>query len=256
MTGFSRLRFSRFHSINWRNEMLEAHQVEAASSQLIIAHRGASAMAPENTRAAFRRAIEAGADGVEFDVRLAKDGVPVVIHDAALTRLAAVPVRVSELDSAELSIVDVGSWFNRAHPEVADAAFAHETVPTLAEVLELLADLSGMIYIELKCDGENMLALADAVAAVVRTSSLLPRMIVKSFRLGVIPRIRCAVPDVKTAALFAPQMMRFLRKEKYLINIAREFGAAPPFAAPVACQPKARSQSRRRRASRHGLDCE
>jgi glycerophosphoryl diester phosphodiesterase len=206
--------------------MSNATKIEAAGSPLIIAHRGASAAAPENTRAAFRRAMEAGADGVEFDVRLAKDGVPVVIHDAALMRLASIPTRVSDLDSAELSKVDVGSWFNRAQVELADPAFANETVPTLAEVLELLAGVSGKIYIELKCDGEaEMHALTDAVAAVIGHSRLLPQMIVKSFRLGVIPRIRCAVPEVRTAALFAPQMMRYLRKEKYLINIAREFGA-------------------------------
>jgi glycerophosphoryl diester phosphodiesterase len=78
---------------------------------LIIAHRGASAVAPENTIAAFRRAIEVGADGVEFDVRLARDGVPVVIHDSTLERTAGLKRGVSDLTSEELSQIDVGSWF-------------------------------------------------------------------------------------------------------------------------------------------------
>ena len=87
---------------------------------LIIGHRGASAHAPENTLAAFRMAIDAGADGIEFDVQLAKDGVPVVIHDFDLKRTGAYDVRVADLTSAELSGVDAGSWFNAVHPDMAD----------------------------------------------------------------------------------------------------------------------------------------
>ncbi|MGH9821391.1 MAG: glycerophosphodiester phosphodiesterase, partial [Pyrinomonadaceae bacterium] len=59
---------------------------ETSKRPLIIAHRGASAQAPENTLAAFRSAIDAGADGIEFDVRLSKDGRAVVIHDGTLER--------------------------------------------------------------------------------------------------------------------------------------------------------------------------
>jgi len=81
---------------------------------LIIGHRGASAVAPENTMAAFREAIAAGCDGIEFDVRLTRDGVPVIIHDSTLRRTAGLAARVADLTWAELEQVDVGSWFARA----------------------------------------------------------------------------------------------------------------------------------------------
>src|ERR1044071_4382596 len=113
-------------------------------SPLVIAHRGASAHAPENTLAAFRRALEVGADGVEFDVRLSRDGVPAVIHDSTLERTGGRADKVSKLTALELQDVDVGSWFNRKHPERADQAFADERVPLLTQVLELLADYKGL----------------------------------------------------------------------------------------------------------------
>ena len=105
---------------------------------LIIAHRGASAFAPENTFAAFQKAIDDGADGIEFDVRLAKDGVPVVFHDSTLQRLAKIKNRVSDLTAEELNVIDVGSWFNRAFPGKADEKFAAETIPPLAKLFDFL----------------------------------------------------------------------------------------------------------------------
>src|SRR5215208_2524413 len=91
---------------------------------LIIGHRGASAVAPENTMAAFREAIATGADGIEFDVRLTRDGVPVIIHDSTLRRTGGLQRRVSDLAASELEQVDVGSWFA--------PAFAQATVLGLA----------------------------------------------------------------------------------------------------------------------------
>src|SRR5688572_21349320 len=93
---------------------------------LIIAHRGASAVAPENTLSAFKKAIDAGADGVEFDVRLSKDGVPVIIHDNNILRTTGVDQRVADLTAEQLSRLDAGSWFNAAHPAQAQAELAAE----------------------------------------------------------------------------------------------------------------------------------
>ncbi len=196
------------------------------STPFIIAHRGASASAPENTIAAFTKALESGADGVEFDVRLSKDGVPVVIHDATLVRTAGINNRVSDLTAEQLAHVDAGSWFNSAYPERARPEFAAEGIPSLQTVLRLLESVAGPIYIEMKCDTENDVSpLVDAVCREIRNSPLFERLIVKSFLLGVIPRARSVLPGLRTAALFAPQFMRLLRKEKYLINIALELGA-------------------------------
>src|SRR5262245_45381396 len=80
---------------------------------LVIAHRGASALAPENTLAAVNLALALGADGVEFDVQLASDGRPVVIHDLRLDRTTSGAGPVTALPSVELSNLDAGSWFDR-----------------------------------------------------------------------------------------------------------------------------------------------
>ena len=115
---------------------------------LIIAHRGASAFAPENTLAAFRRAIDDHADGIEFDVRLSKDHIPVVFHDADLRRLANIKNRVADFTAAELGEIDVGSWFNKAFPKRADSRFSDEKIPTFANLLKFLSDYKGSIYVE------------------------------------------------------------------------------------------------------------
>lgn len=91
----------------------------------LIAHRGASAEAPENTLAAFRRALEIGVDGIELDVYVSRDGVPVVVHDPELPGLG----KVEELSLADIRKFDAGGWFDRR--------FAGEKIPTLDEVLKL-----------------------------------------------------------------------------------------------------------------------
>lgn len=194
-------------------------------SPLIIAHRGTSARAPENTLAAFRLAIAEGADGVEFDVRLAKCGTVVVIHDATLRRVGGRPDAVSSMTAVELAKVNVGTWFSLQKKSPAPDEFRDETVPTLAAVLELLSDFTGKIYIELKCRESEAERLAAAVCDVIRDSPRLSQMIVKSFQLTIIPHIRRHCPEVTTAALFAPKIMTILRKEKRLVNIAVDLGA-------------------------------
>ena len=192
---------------------------------LIIGHRGASAHAPENTLAAFQMAIDAGADGIEFDVQLARDGVPVVIHDAILKRTGLRPEGVAELTSKQLAKIDVGSWFNAEYPNRAQTDFSRETVPTLARVLELCRNFKGLIYIELKVNVPDYISLAAAVCDAIRDSSRLSQMIVKSFKLGAIPEVRHRLPDVQTAALFEPTILDYLRRRKYMIALAHEFGA-------------------------------
>lgn len=194
------------------------------TNPLIIGHRGASALAPENTLAAFRRAIADGADGVEFDVRLAKDGVPVVHHDSSLRRTGRSDLMIADRTSLELGQVNVSSWFE----EVEDWNSGHEPegVPTLAATLELLSDFDGLVYVELKSDaGEDIKPLVRAVCDVIRASPVAGRIIVKGFRISFIPHFHVLCPDVRTAALFAPKIMTILRKEKYLVDLAVEFGA-------------------------------
>ena len=192
---------------------------------LIIAHRGASALAPENTLAAFRRAIADGAEGIEFDVRLSKDGAVVVFHDATLRRLSDRTNLVSSLSLEELQTIDVGSWFRRRQANHADDDFSAERIPTLRETLDFLSGFEGLIYIELKSRAAEIERLAKAVCEIISASPLLPRMIVKSFQLETLPAVRRLCPEVRTAALFAPKIMTILRKEKRLVEVAGELGA-------------------------------
>lgn len=192
---------------------------------LIIAHRGDSANAPENTLASFRMALKKGADGVEFDVQLSRDGVPVVVHDHDLRRTGNRGERVSDLTAKELGKIDVGSWFSAKYPRRADQPFANERIPTLTAVLESLTSCAGPIYVELKCKGSEYSELATRVCEVLRGSHGIDRLIVKSFKLAVIPIVRTLLPEVQTAALFAPEVMHFLRRRRHLITLAHEIGA-------------------------------
>lgn len=189
---------------------------------LIIAHRGASALAPENTLAAFQKAIEDRADGLEFDVRLAKDGVPVVFHDATLRRVAKKNLYVNSLTAEELQTVDVGSWFNTKNPRKANYRFSGETIPTLAQLLDVLEDYKGLLYIELKCKDHEINALVEAVTKIIRRSKLFPNITIKSFKLEAIAQTNRLLPEVRTAALFAPKIMTILRKQARLIDKAQE----------------------------------
>jgi glycerophosphoryl diester phosphodiesterase len=151
---------------------------------LIIGHRGASAIAPENTMAAFREAIAAGADGIEFDVRLTRDGVPVVIHDRTLHRTSRLAHRIADLTWAELQQVD-------------------QTVPSLDELLTLFETNELLMYLEIKCDSPSeRLPLAEACCKLIDQHSLKQRVIVGTFDLLVLKVVRNIDSEIKTAASF------------------------------------------------------
>lgn len=170
---------------------------------LIIGHRGASAHAPENTFAAFERALADGADGLEFDVRLASDGVPVVIHDANLHRTAGRAEEIASLSSRTLAEVTVGEWFNRRFSARARADYASERIPTLANVCERFAARCAALYVELKCTSTDAYALAAATVGVLRASPVAAsRAVVESFRLEAIAEVKRLAPELRTAALF------------------------------------------------------
>ncbi len=108
----------------------------------IVAHRGFSAKAPENTLAAMDAAIEAGADAVECDVHISADGVPVVVHDVTLERTTNGRGRVAETALESLDSLDAGAWFA--------PAFAGEPIPTLAHMLDRVGRRVGRVYVEVK----------------------------------------------------------------------------------------------------------
>ena len=189
---------------------------------LIIAHRGASVVAPENTFAAFQKAFDVGAEGIEFDVQIAKDGVPVVIHDADLNRLGLIEGRVSNFTSDELKKIDVGSWFNRKNPKLAKSEFKDQTVPTLAEFLEFSKNYKGLLYLELKCKKHEIEPLVRAVCETIENSPLFPQVILKSFKLKAITLSKVLLPEIYTASLFTPKILNVINKKKYLLNEAED----------------------------------
>lgn len=175
---------------------------------LIIGHRGSSALAPENTIAAFDRSMREGADGFEFDVRLARDGVPVVIHDATLDRTALRSGAVAELTSAQLQTIAVGSSFNHRHPDAARPEYATETVPTLRRVFDLVQGTTQILYLEMKSDESQANALAATVVRLIQEYRSVDRVIVESFNLEAILEVKRRAAEIRTAALFEPRLER------------------------------------------------
>ncbi|MGI8918285.1 MAG: glycerophosphodiester phosphodiesterase [Pyrinomonadaceae bacterium] len=176
---------------------------------LIIGHRGASALAPENTLAAFRQAIADGADGIEFDVRLARDGVVVVIHDATLERTGALKLKVSNLTAAELQASDVGSWFGkrrRTRFASSDKDFAGETVPLLTQVFELFEKHKGHLYLEMKADKGAGMELATEVVRLIQHTTVRSQVVVECFDLSLIKIVKALDSAIRTAALFEPKL--------------------------------------------------
>jgi glycerophosphoryl diester phosphodiesterase len=137
----------------------------------IIAHRGASWDSPENTFAAFDRAVADGADWIEHDLQLTRDGVVVIVHDDSLDRTARGPAAactglVRERTLADLRRCEVGSWFNEAYPERARREFVGASIPTLDSVLTRYAGRSRS-YLEMKAGGDA-LAMESALLAALR----------------------------------------------------------------------------------------
>lgn len=127
-----------------------------ASAVEIIAHRGASRDAPENTLPAIKLGFERGADAVEIDIFLTKDGRIVVSHDETTKRTTGVDLRIAETTLAELRRLDAGSW---KHPR-----FAGTKIPTLAEVLAAVPEGRGLV-IEIKCGREVLPELERVIEA-------------------------------------------------------------------------------------------
>lgn len=164
---------------------------------VIVAHRGSSAVAPENTLAAFRRAVSDGADAVEFDVRITRDGEIVVIHDSRLRRTAGGKGRVERHTAAELRRLSAGAWFG--------ASFAAERIPTLDEVLETLPRDVGL-NIELKVDlrTRRTSALVERCCAVIRKHRAESRVLLSSFYHPFVHRARRLLPSAAMGLLFHP----------------------------------------------------
>jgi glycerophosphoryl diester phosphodiesterase len=152
----------------------------APGSHFKIGHRGASDHEPENTMLAFRRALELGADGLELDVHLSSDGVPVVIHDGTLDKTTDGSGQVSETTLDALRALDAGKG---------------EKIPLLEEVIDAFASQC-LLLIELKGAGSDV-----ATADMIRDKGVVQSVIVSSFDPAKLATLKAHAPEIETAVL-------------------------------------------------------
>ncbi|MFC4076583.1 glycerophosphodiester phosphodiesterase [Salinithrix halophila] len=176
----------------------------------VYAHRGFSAVAPENTMVAFRKAAEAGAHGLELDVHFTRDDQIVVIHDETVKRTTDGKGKVRELTLEEIRRLDAGSWF--------DGEFRGEKIPLLSEVLELVADRGLSVNIELKNNKTAYPGLEEAVLEWIGRFGLVDRTVISSFNHYSLRKIRDLRPEVDAAILYMANLF-----EPW--NYARNVGA-------------------------------
>ncbi|MGH3443538.1 MAG: glycerophosphodiester phosphodiesterase [Nitriliruptorales bacterium] len=176
------------------------------SRPLVVAHRGASTEAPEHTRAAYDAAVAAGADAVEVDVRLSRDGVLVCVHDADLERVAGRRGRVDELTLDELRGLDIGSWFNRARPDRARDVYARERIVTLEEELAHVDEADVGIVVELKepdlTGGRMEAALVELLGRRDLLAAPRGRLVVETFDRGALVRLHRRAPEIALGLLW------------------------------------------------------
>lgn len=160
----------------------------AFSEPVVIAHRGASAIAPENTASSIREAMRLGAKVIEFDVRVTGDGHLVLFHDDKIERLTGRPGSIESLDWETVKTLDVGTWFTKG-------AFPGERILRFDEAVRLCLDGGATPLIEHKS------GTAEAYAAVIRELGASDRVIVQSFDWGFLKRFREKMPEVPLGAL-------------------------------------------------------
>ena len=187
---------------------------EFHEGSLVVAHRGASSTEPENTLAAFEAALRAGADVIELDVRLTADGVPVVLHDADVAATTDGSGWVHEMTIDQVKRLDAGR------------AAGRQEVPTLAEALDLAADLDGAIDLEVKnLPGEPAFDSPDesvlsAALDVVAASRFEGPLLVSSFNWVTIERSKALAPQLPTgfltiAAIDAHAALVYVREREH-----------------------------------------
>ncbi|HEY8463652.1 MAG TPA: glycerophosphodiester phosphodiesterase [Bacillota bacterium] len=159
----------------------------------IFAHRGFSGIAPENTMAAFEKALAIKPDGIETDVHLSKDGKVVICHDETLDRTTNGKGLIKDYTFEQLQTFDAGSKFA---PE-----FSRERIPTLEDLLRLIRQTDLALNIELKTDKIAYLQIEAKVVALLKVYDLVERTIISSFNFSSIAKVKKLLPEISIAAL-------------------------------------------------------
>jgi len=175
----------------------------------ITAHRGASAAAPENTMAAFRAAMEAGATYAELDVQHTRDLQLIVLHDGDVMRMGDDPRKVNELTAAELAAIDIG--------RKRDAAFAGEHPPTLEQVIDLVRGRM-KINIELKYNVADP-GLAPAVVDLLRREDFLDQVVITSLDYAALKQVESIEPRLVTGHIVTAAIGNVVRTEADFVSL-------------------------------------
>lgn len=165
-----------------------------STKPLVWAHRGASGYAPENTLAAFQKAVDLGADGVELDIQLTKDDQIVVIHDETIDRTSDGKGWVKDYTLEELRAFS----YNRTKPE-----YKHADIPTMREVFELLKPTGLFINIEIKTGVVFYEKIEEKILALTKEMGMEDRVCYSSFNHYTVTRIHALKPDAEVGFLYA-----------------------------------------------------
>ncbi|MBY4612870.1 glycerophosphoryl diester phosphodiesterase [Rhizobium redzepovicii] len=163
----------------------------------IQAHRGASAVAPENTIAAFRAAAEQGAEWVELDVALLGDGTPVVIHDVSIDRCSSSKGNLADLTASDLKTIDAGAWFG--------SQFEGEPLPTLARVVSALGEFGLNANVEIKqhAHHKSLDQLVNVVDQHLKARAPHTRIMISSFDAAALKGMHALDPSYELAMLWS-----------------------------------------------------
>jgi glycerophosphoryl diester phosphodiesterase len=164
---------------------------------VIIGHRGARGLAPENTMPAFQIAADLGIDGVEFDVQRTRDGKLIVFHDENVKRITTVDGMVEAMTLDEIKALDAGSTFG---PD-----FAGERIPTLREVLDFLRQTDLLLFIELK-DPWRYAGMEAAIIRLLREFDMIERTQIRSFYHAVLHLIHALEPELAVSELWLDRL--------------------------------------------------
>lgn len=208
-----------------------------AAAVEIVAHRGASKDAPENTIAALRLGYEQGADACELDCHLTKDGEIAVMHDATTKRTTGKDARIVDLTMAELRELDAGRWKGEQ--------WAGEKVPTLAEALAIIPD-GKQCFIEVKCGPEILPALQRVIGASGKKPS---QLVIISFNFAVVQQARKLMPEIDAYFLAGskadkntgapPQLSALMKRAKEANLTGLDLESKLPIDADAVAQAKA-----------------
>jgi len=196
----------RQHLILSSCEMFEDYK-----KPVIFAHRGACALAPENTIASFELAVAHGADAVELDAKLSREGQVMVIHDPTLERTTSGKGKVNEFTLKELKTLDAGSKFG--------SNFAGEKIPTLQEVFEHVGNKL-LVNVELTNYKSPQDDLIPRVVELVKKQNMQQRVLFSSFLPKNLLKIRTLLPEAAVAQLSLPGFPGMVTRSNFIRHVS------------------------------------